>query len=494
MSFEDLRDHGDGAVLRADVCIVGGGPAGITLALHLAEAGAEVALLEGGGERFDAEVQALYAGDVVGYADRPLDVSRLRYFGGSSNHWEGVSRPLDRSDFAVAPSGSLPGWPIDEDDLRGYYPRTHELLQLGDARYEPERWAEQTGRSLLALEHGHLRNDVLFRSPPTVFGRAYGQDLADAGVRVYLHANVVELLGDRNRVTGVRTAQFDGTTQQVHADTVVLATGGIENARLLLNSPDADGRVRGDRGGLVGCCFMEHPHADAGYLLCDPDLDLSFYTREQPIAQDATVRATFTFREESRTQRGMNNVTAILREVDETDQASVRSSLPGLAGIEQLRGRLQGPERTLRAYHVELMAEQLPNAQSRIQVTGARRDALGQPVSQQSWQLLPRDHDTLRSAMELLAAGLADVGVGRVHSLVHDRQELYVKGGNHHMGTTRMSEDPAAGVVDPDGRVHGSEGLYVAGSSVFPTGGYANPTFTIVALSLRLADHLRELR
>jgi choline dehydrogenase-like flavoprotein len=113
-------------------------------------------------------------------------------------------------------------------------------------------------------------------------------------------------------------------------------------------------------------------------------------------------------------------------------------------------------------------------------------------VARLDWRPTEADRASIAWSVRLLDEALRGAGIGRVDGAFgEERPEAMFVGNSHHMGTTRMSTDPARGVVDPSGRVHGVPNLYVAGSSVFPTSGYANPTLTIVALAIRLAGELR---
>ncbi len=156
--------------------------------------------------------------------------------------------------------------------------------------------------------------------------------------------------------------------------------------------------------------------------------------------------------------------------------------------------RLQKRDLGTRVYRVMCRSEQVPNPESRVTLSD-ELDAFGVPRARLDWRLTEQDVDTIRRGQMFLAAELARAGLGRMQLPEEEGfgWDQYVLGGHHHMGTTRMALDPRKGVVDADCRVHGIENLYLAGSSVFPTGGFANPTLTLVALAARLADHVRRV-
>lgn len=486
MSILDAKELPDGHRDTADVCVIGGGPAGITVALGLEGSGLDVVLLEGGRREFDEELQDLYAGETAGVHYYELDETRLRMLGGSSNHWEGYCRPLAPEDFDG--SYGAPAWPLGLAELEPHYRRAQELCQLPPYDYSAESWAQKLGARLIDLDTSSVRNDVIHRGPPTRFGAAYEAQLeASERTRVHLNANVVELVADRDRVTSARFAQLDGRTGLVEARWFVLATGGIENARLLLSSDDARPGGLGNEHDLVGRYFTEHTHVDKGRLLLPADHDLGFYVDGAPVG-DATVQGMLTIDPQVRATLGVGNIAAMLMPATDRlgDGRAARVAqmvAHDLLGIDDIETEVR----------FQVMAEQEPNPKSRVELMSAR-DSLGMRRCRLTWDLTPRDLHTLRAGIEVFAGQLGGAGLGPMKSPWHDDfTDADLHGGHHHLGTTRMDEDPRRGVVGADCRVHGLANLYIGGSSVFPGAGYANPTLTLVALADRLAAKLREV-
>jgi choline dehydrogenase-like flavoprotein len=149
-----------------------------------------------------------------------------------------------------------------------------------------------------------------------------------------------------------------------------------------------------------------------------------------------------------------------------------------------------------RTFHLLTRQEQAPNPASRVTLS-SERDALGMPRVRLDWRLTELDHRSFRAFYEVLGRELGRAGVGRLQmrDWVLEAPTApwppSLGGGWHHMGTTRMSRDPKQGVVDVNCRVHGVANLYVAGAAVYPTAGCVNPTLTLVAMTLRLSDHLK---
>jgi len=524
----DFRKQRPGSEIKTDVCVIGAGPAGISLVRELRGSRLDVCLLEsGGGSDLIARTQDLSRGadPHAGWPYEALEATRVRVFGGTSIVWEGACLPLDAEDFRARPWVAHSGWPITRSALDPYYRRAAAVCELGSEEYGPHLW-EQFGHPPLALDPRKLEARFWQYSPPTHFGPAYEKDLERAAnVRVYLYANAVGLRADADgrRVRYVEARSLDGTEARVVARAYVLATGGIENARLLLNSNDVAEAGLGNRDDLVGRFFMEHSYYQGGYLASE-DLE----------------RAVKPFQH---LRRGGLHVLAGLR-VSDAAQADARilnccglfddrfrMPDPGITALrhieEQIRyGRLP-PEMGRKIYDVlthldavlpsvygrlvhgdarryeekgmpiMIQAEQEPNPSNRV-FLAAERDELGLRRVNVEWRLGELERRTIEVATHKVATELTRLGLGRVRvaEWVTDPDDadwrVGLRWGHHHMGTTRMSHDPTAGVVDPDCRMHHVDNLYVAGSSVFPTGGYANPTFSIVALAIRLADHLRD--
>jgi len=510
------------------VCIVGAGAAGIALARELAGGRLSVALLESGGFEWDSETQALYQGESAGHPYFPLTACRLRYFGGTTNHWAGYCRPLDAQDFE--PRAWVPGsgWPISRVELDPYYRRAQSILQLGPYRYDAAFWQALAPDPPLALEPEVLFSRVFQLSPPTRLGSAYRDEIVAApGVNLILHANLTgfELTPGGDRVLSARAATLSGNELRVEAQIFVLATGGIENARLLLASrspahPDG----LGNRHDLVGRYFMEHPHLVAGFFVpSGAGSGTSFYA-PQP-SERGRFSGVITARDEVLERERINRFSITLLPAKRKPDAYLEAeNSQGVVSLRHLvrRARQQRlPDdlaghvwRVIRdlddvavaaygraaeigsedwMYQLFFRTEQTPNPASRVTLSG-EKDALGVPRVRLDWQILEQDLRTIRRGHELFGLEVGRAGLGRLFFPDEDAEPTWIEdlfGGNHHMGTTRMHPDPRQGVVAADCRLHGVANLYVAGSSVFPTTGFANPTLTIVALTLRLADRIR---
>jgi choline dehydrogenase-like flavoprotein len=359
-----------------------------------------------------------------------------------------------------------------------------------------------------------MRSVVFQISPPVRFGIAYRREIEeDTDTRVLLHANVIGIdVADSGRaVTAIRIATPNGAQLSVAAQHFVLAAGGIENARLLLTGNPRFPEGLGNERGLVGRFYMDHPKIwKAGRVhLARPAPEPGFY---YPHRVDGTrIQGAFGPTEEALRQGALANFAICLDEASPADfsrgAAAFRAwrragRLGRIEARETFRqARLVGADiggfaravwrtrlrRERRIFTTRYWADCPPDAESRVSLS-EQRDAFGVPLPRIAWRL-PFD---LRSQVErahaLLDAALRESGEGSA-SVAYDALED-IENSCHHMGTTRMDREPARGVVDEHGRVHGLANLFIAGSSVFPSYGQANPTLTIVALSLRLSEHL----
>lgn len=534
MSLIDARSLELPTRLATDVCIVGAGAVGLTLARELARGGRELCLVEAGGLGPDADTQALYDLDSVGYPQRPGHMSRARYFGGSCNLWAGRSMMLGELDLAPRPWVPAGGWPIAHAELARYYPQAAQSLGLAGAEaFDPgshARRASADERRIFA-DRDLVPAVSLWAKQPMRFGPSGRRDLERApGVRVLLNANVTALEVEEAgaRVHGVLASTLDGGRIAIAAQTVVLACGGLENARLLLASQAEAGGI-GNRHDQVGRCFMDHPRAVSGRVRLRPgvrlallrnqllrDGQLQFGIAPSPVAQRERrlLNHYVTFEPEHSTyaQQSYQSFVDTMKVVMRRGHAGSRwqlgrtgeSSPAGLIYLLKpseimprplyrglLAARRMVPERPReRVMVLVFFCEQPPDPSSRVTL-GPDKDRLGMPRLVLNWRIGDAVVDSVHRLRRMLAERLGSLGLGRVEE---DDEELRFTDASHHMGTTPMSDDPRMGVVDRDCRVHGIANLYVAGSSVFPTAGHANPTLSALALTHRLARHLSENR
>ena len=505
----DARTLPDGIRLEAQICIIGAGPAGISLARELSGRDLDVLVLESGGVEREERIQDLNQGTMVGEPYAGLRQTRHRGLGGAVHLWNtpvagapGAKYvPLDRCDFEERPDVSHSGWPFDRLHLEPFYRRAQVVCGLGAFAYDGEDWGDGKPPRL-ALASDRLTTRVYQFGTARCFTQRNLGDVRTAGnIRLCHHATVCQLEtnGAGRRVVGATIACSPGRRFDVRGAIFVLAAGAIENARLLLSSGSSSDAL-GNRHGWVGRCFMEHPR-DTGLILIphSPSLfeEAGFY--DAHAARDGTiVGGRLGLPEHAiRTARLPNaSVTLLPREKGPPEGTGVAARF--LARLRRLGGRrptggygwsaVPNPSEVFDAFQLLVNVEQLPNPENRV-VLATTRDPLGVPMVEVHWRWREEEQAHLERLRATLARGIEEAGLGRVRIRSGLRPD---PNAHHHAGTTRMHSDPRKGAVDTDGRVHGTDNLYATGASVFPTAGFANPTLTIVALALRLADHLKQ--
>jgi choline dehydrogenase-like flavoprotein len=524
--LEDARALAPDEVVDTDLCIVGGGPAGITLALELEAVGFRVCLLESGGTDPDRAGQELTRGENVDRDYYRLERTRVRAFGGSSHWWMSPgmrARPLDPLDFEERPEIGRIGWPFSREELDPFYARAQAYCGLGPFDYEVERWQDRPSGAQPLPVSEDLTETVMFQLAPLERWRSRLDDVrAAANVRVLLHATVQELVTDAagTRIESVRVATTPDRSFTVRAAVTVLAAGGIENARMLLLS--RNGRGIGNGNDHVGRYLMEHPHIRTGVVV-PTDSSLLQRTRlylagtgnggsrlgmlkpsDAMLREEGILATAWALHpttdvltsDVSRALVGLRELGPHRRILPHTGKrvaTLVRNPAGVLRSVRSGRGRRRDVEATEQStLYLAVMLEQAPNPSSRVTL-GRRKDRFGQPVPRVEWRLSDLDHRSIRRGQEILDTALRQSGLGHIaHLWGEEDPPPPINGGFHHIGTTRMAAAEQHGVVDPDARVYGIANLYVTGMSVFPTAGYANPTRTVVAMAIRLADHLRE--
>ena len=529
----DFAQAGAPRTAQADVCIIGAGAAGITLARGLSGQGLRILLLESGGLDYGPGSAALGVGENIGAAYYSLEDSRLRFFGGTTNIWGGRCAPLDDIDFQARDWVMHSGWPIDGGELAEGYSAAHRDLGV-DA---PDSGAEEEGQwgaAALSLDADRFMSRCWrFDTQRERFHAKRTQDVLKApDIETLINATAVgiQALPNRSRLDHVLVRHVSGHAAKIKANTYVLACGGIENARLLLASNDVEPLGIGNGHDQVGRFFMEHPHGRLGrirtrnpYRLWNA-FRMRFPQGSVPVApvllptpalqrERGILNTALTF-------KWQRNPAAGVPRARQVYQALKHQLAPG-RGSRRLwhayRGLRFAYARSLRPFltrglmrlqdfqlSVMIRAEQAPNPASRV-VLSTAKDELGCPKANLDWRLGEQDKHTLRELARALNDELVRLDLGALEpspwleepSLdwpVDGTVGNHPIGGYHHAGTTRMSASPTNGVVDRNCAVHGYPDIHILGSSVFPTAGWANPTLTILALAHRLKAHLLSKR
>lgn len=519
------------AELTTQTCVIGAGAAGITVARRLLEAGQHVVLLESGSLDYEAATARLNHGLNVGLDYYRLEHSRLRFFGGTTAIWGGRCAELDPIDFRHRPWVPHSGWPIDMSDLAPYYADAREMLDLPATLPQSKDLAE-IGSPLPAFDPARIQTPLwLFDPEYSRFTFDRCDDLhSHPRCTIITHATVREILAAASgkAIIGLDVRGLSGRRLTVRAHDYVLAAGGIENPRLLLASRSVFPMGLGNQHDQVGRYFMEHPHARGGRIVGRNAWALlkAFGRRHQ--LNGTTAAPLITLSERLQAEAGLLNTSLTIA----GRRPSNRQESLGMRAYQRIKHEM-APNRMGRALWMRtkqatqfvlryseplrpwllhklgildvalvVRAEQAPNPDSRVTLADTT-DSLGMPHARLDWRMNALDVDSVAGLVKILGEEFRRLGIGRIEPAEWlsdgsgDWQfdpliSAHPIGGFHHMGTTRMSAHPAHGVTDGHGRVHGLANLYVAGSSLFPTSGWANPTLTILALAQRTADAISE--
>jgi choline dehydrogenase-like flavoprotein len=542
-------------VLECDICIIGGGPAGISITREMIRSSKKIIQLESGGRKESSWSRDLLRGFISpSGSHEPLEENRRRQYGGASVAWGGRCVPLDPIDFEHRPWIPFSGWPLAVKDLMPYLTRATELCEAGRPTYDAIEGHFGQREMIAGFDSSAVISSALERwSPPTNFAEHYRPDIDRApNVTVLLNATVVHLQLDQanGNVTDASVKTRESRSFQVRARHVVLACGGLENARLLLVSNDVARAGIGNNFDKVGRFYMSHLSGIHSWatvrdwkqgLIYNFERDGDVYVRRrfwitaetqrrerignaiacfsspyvhESIFENALLSATYLAKfargvTRSRTRHRIEEIRQnrkLLLHHIRVILTHAPSLVPQLAEVvrqryfskrrlpillprkEDLRGR----------YELYYQTEHSPNPQSRV-ILNSERDALGMPRLEARITFSDLDIRTVVQSHKLIKNQLRQTATGDLYYEEAELEEAIrhqlrnFNSAAHHIGTTRMSLDPIDGVVDRNCRVHGTENLFVVGSSVFPTSGHANPTLTIVALALRLAEHLKTL-
>lgn len=508
----DLQESFASDVFHSTVCVIGGGIAGLVLAMRLAHNGISVHLLEAGGLTQEDRSQDLYRVNMKSEVHLGATEGRYRTFGGSSTRWGGQLLPFT-SDVFLPPSKtpSLP-WPIQGSDLEPFYAEVQRMLGVNSLPF--------TADLLPALNRSKapVSSDVTVRFSKWIpFKRRNLADSLGAEalvhplVTVFTHANAAQLEASSHpgHIGSLKVLNYDGREFRFSATHFVVCAGTIESSRLLLCSPDVP-----NPHDQIGRYFHDHMsyHA-AKFVSPGRERVLDLYG---PFFVDGTMH---TVKLEAsptlRSQESLQNVMAhvVIMEPEDSGVAAIRSLLRSLqrrnlkeAILANLMPVLRGAGDVARLWYysrfkgrravskratlmLNIDVEQAPHPDNRISLSATETDAIGLPRTILDWRVRAPELDTAARYTPIVRKYLSAAGVD---SLEWDRSAPAMVDTYHMMGGLRMGVDPASSVVDINLKVHGVSNLHIASCAVFPSGSSSNPTFTLIALTLRLADQLTE--
>jgi choline dehydrogenase-like flavoprotein len=512
--IRDLVQTTPGADEHFDVCIVGAGAAGISLAVELSRQGRRVALLEGGGPQIEESSQDPYQSEIAGLHHVGIHQGRFRSNGGTTTKWGGQILELDDIDFEYREWVPGSGWPVPKKNLQPFYDRAIKMEGLSRSTLsDTSVWNE------IGLSSPQITDLDTFLSrwcPETNFAVLHEQSLVhNACISVWLHANAVGLIVEGTRIRGVRCRTLTGVEHTFHADQFVWCMGGIESSRFFLQPDQA--QMPWQQNGLLGQNFQDHLMVPAARLeLTDPrrfhmlfDNIFSRGYKYQP-----KIRLNFHHQKQHRILNVASKIMfasdadGVGGELKDTAKKLLRGRISATSRHELTRLVRHAPLLARQSWHYKVKhrgyieshedihlgvhCEQEPLGRSSIALSESR-DALGLFRTRIDWQVSDMEVNTVRTFVEYAANALRDIArVVPDPDLIDnpDRFRRKCPDGFHHMGGMRMAISPRHGTVDADLKLHGMDNGYVCSGAVFPSGGFSNPTHTVIALAIRLADHL----
>ena len=486
------KDYQTHTVLQTDVCIIGSGPAGVTAAWHLQKAGVKVILIEGSRPvqdyvsgysdswpdkvlLYNGVAEGLFKENEPDFLYRPYGDpnnpettnpgERERVFGGTSNHWGGQCRPLDPITFEERPG--FPAWPIKRTDLDQYYEKAAAFCGLTN-NFTTEYWAGQLGAQIPQLAGFDVEmyqfNNINFATQ-----NFEGETtIRDSAAEVILNASLLSINLSGGSVSSISVASMNddpkhpkpATEFTIKASAFVLACGAVANARQLLLSNV------GNEHDKVGRYFMCHPIPKALDDPRDPNNKVVRISKKTSILEP----------DEQKIMSGTSSAGVYVEaRFSPTDVQQKKLGIGSCWFVDKSNG-----------YYFEVA----PNPESRVTLADTVDPVFGQPQTKITWKLSDTDQTTYEQTTKLFQAVVESRGASVAFATWEElRKRLVING--HHIGTTRMSLKPEDGVVDANLKVHSVKNLYVAGASVYASAGISNPTFTVITLSIRLAEHLK---
>lgn len=492
-----------------DVCVVGAGAAGLSLAHELVGAGMRVILLEGGGaSRWERRSQALNKAHSVGHRFDGAHAGRFRTLGGTTSAWAGQVMELDAADFERRDWVNGAAWPISKSALASYYRRASSLERTDDLVQDDDAVWSAVGvpRPQIGLD---LQIAFSRYCPEKKFVRLFSRTISDPRLAIVCHANAVELDFDesRRRIVSVKVKALSGREARCRAKAFALCLGGIESSRFLLNQNYAPW----NKSKLVGRHFQDHIQCFAAKIE-DGDLRARHWPFG-PWRLGGVYLPKIKLTHAAQRAHGTLNVGGLIEHSDGV-WASLRTGIQivtGPSSAVRLSDVLATSIRTpMVAWHhfktkqdpnyilpyarpyLSVYCEQPPDSKSSVTLS-SEVDGVGLRRAEICWRISDMEMKSIRTFVKLVKGAFEERKIARILPVANLDEESFQRrfiDTFHHCGGTRMAEVETDGVVDSDLKLFGVENGYVCSTSVFPSSGFANPTHTLIALGIRLADHL----
>ena len=500
--FKDIKDLSIEEDNFYDICVIGSGPAGISVVKKLLNSKYKIALLESGGIHPEDDYQALNEGKNSGPSFLSLDHSRMRSFGGAGLLWAGWCAPFESNEFEKKPFLHLSGWPISLKDIETYYKEAAKMLGISYEKFYDKKLIGET-----ALEKNFkefFRDKSLLKASVFQASSPVNRNLAEKyrielensnNTHVIFHSTVtdINLSNNGKDVDNVSISDLSGNNANIKAKIFVLACGALENPRILLSSNKYYKNGIGNSQGLVGSCFMSHPGINNVGEIHKISSDKCYDGQKKNI----DYKVSFEISPKERLKHKILRHSLSVKNISQSTKSKLIDKSNFFLNIKKTFCKITGKKYFSNNWNLAVGLEQPPTLSNYLKLDN-NIDQLGVPKINMYWNKISNiERDTVIKSVNIMAQELGLLNSGRIKlkdDLLSGKAFNVDDPINHHIGTTRMSDSPKTGVVDKNCKVFDLSNLYIAGSSVFATSSIVNPTYTIVALSLRLGEYLKKIK
>lgn len=525
MKIIDLNDINNANSMHSKVCIVGSGPAGCVLAVELANQGIEVILLEEGNNLPNYDISSVADNVLISNASK-LRFGWSKQFGGSSHLWSGRSYPMEPIDFMKRDWVENSGWPFPFSEIEPYYKSAAKLIGIPNYDYfTPYREIIDKNKNLLSEISDNCNSIEMkcfqWAQSPMISSDYLRNTIEEQAPLIVILNSPVRNLLENEKATSVEKAiltKLDGSLFEITADYFVLAAGGIETPRILLNSNQVSPNGIGNDRDVVGRFFSTHPKADMAAVIFNKPISTSHaFFVDRPLENGSYRYGVGLSKEVQEKIKTLNHYVQLsplleyranqafefIKRTKALNNSLINSNkliqgfLPGLGKlIYEFMGRIANIQPKTRKFILRGFLDQYPNRENRIILSDSKKSD-GTYKAEIQWRFSESDRKSVLDFFSYLDETLKKNNIGHIeYSGLKDCEDWpLISIHSHFMGATRMGSDKETSVTNKNAKVHGKDNLYISGPSLFPTYGFANPFFTIVALSLKLSDHLsREIK
>ncbi len=411
-----------------------------------------------------------------------LDKVRAMQFGGTTNIWTSGNVQYDEIDFMDRPKLNIDGWPIEFNEIKSYYHRAKSYVKIGDSKFKKDSKSNNLSKSFLNNPYFVQRNQIR-RKAGSNFNKMYYGDLKKSkNIVVFLKSILTNISLSNNNVDSVEVSSWTNEKKKIYGTKIILCCGGFENTRLLLNFNRLNKINIGNRKNALGRYYSTHINLYNGILITDNYLNNVYNNLNSRVHELIFL----SFKKRILLKKNLLNLKILFQDFNFDD------SLPNL--YKEVSSILGSHSSKLKAYRLNTQFENTPCYSSEIKLTNSKGSLNNLFKAELNYDINESDIEIYNKMYKIMGLGFGISGRFKFyHENVYDLIYNQVIGGSHHIGTTRIETKKYGGSVDKNLKVIDTNNLYCVSSSCFPTPSHANPTFTIIALAIKLSDHLKKI-